>query len=42
MSDEAGIAFLNELVGYTAGDANGVGPAILKTTDGRPAMIAGL
>jgi len=34
LTTDLGIAFLNEFVGYTAGDANGVGPAILKTTNG--------
>lgn len=30
----AGVAFTTESLGYTAGDANGKGPVILKTTDG--------
>jgi hypothetical protein len=29
-----GVAFDSATVGFTAADVNGVGPAILKTTDG--------
>ena len=31
---DTGVAFISESVGYAAGDANGVGPAIFKSTDG--------
>jgi len=34
LTTDIGIAFISPFVGYIAGDANGVGPAILKSTDG--------
>jgi len=30
----AGVAFTSDLIGYSGGVSNGVGPAIYKTTDG--------
>jgi len=34
LTTDLGVAFVSEQVGYTAGDGNGVGPVILKSTDG--------
>eukprot|EP00051_Salpingoeca_urceolata_P027783 m.483263 g.483263 ORF g.483263 m.483263 type:complete len:383 (+) comp22851_c0_seq1:121-1269(+) len=34
LTTDLGIAFVNRTHGFTAGDANGVGPEIFKTTDG--------
>jgi hypothetical protein len=42
ISDRAhgsGVAFTTETLGYTAGDVNGKGPAILKSTDGTASFL---